>query len=97
MLVRVGVCGVLIALAIPAHAQQPQGGEAVFKQSCATCHRDGQSDAPTPDTLRQMTPEAIFNALTLGRMVLQASALSEAEQRAARGLTTRGEESTLHP
>jgi len=29
-----------------------------------------------------MTPEAIFNALTLGRMVLQATALSEAEQRA---------------
>src|SRR4029434_6036676 len=82
MLVRVGICGVLIALAIPAQAQQPQDGEAVFTQSCATCHRDGQKDAPTRDTLRQMTPEAIFNALTLGRMVLQATALSAPEQRA---------------
>ena len=32
--------------------------------------------------LRQMTPEAIFNALTLGRMQMQAISLSDAEQRA---------------
>ena len=83
MLVRVGVsCLILLALAVPATAQQAPNGEAVFKQSCATCHRDGQTDAPTRDALRQMTPEAIFNALTLGRMILQATALSEAEQRA---------------
>ena len=83
MFVRVSAIGlVLCAVAMPAAAQQAPNGEAVFKQSCATCHRDGQSDAPTRDALRQMTPEAIFNALTLGRMILQATALSEAEQRA---------------
>src|SRR5262245_66570708 len=83
MFTRVGVlCVGLTALAMPAWAQQAPNGEAVFKQSCATCHRDGQNDAPTRDALRQMTPEAIFNALTLGRMVLQARELSEAEQHA---------------
>ena len=83
MFVRVSAIGlVLCAVAMPTAAQQAPNGEAVFKQSCATCHRDGQTDAPTRDALRQMTPEAIFNALTLGRMILQATALSEAEQRA---------------
>ena len=83
MFVRVGVaCLVLLGGAATAAAQQTPDGETVFKQSCAMCHRDGQRGAPTRDDLRQMTPEAILNALTLGRMVLQASALSEAEQRA---------------
>jgi polyvinyl alcohol dehydrogenase (cytochrome) len=57
-------------------------GEAVFKQSCASCHRDGQTEAPTPAALRQMTPEAILNSLTLGRMIVQAIALGEEQQRA---------------
>ena len=83
MLARVGVlCVGLIALAVPARAQQAPNGEAVFKQSCASCHREGQSDVPTRDALRQMTPEAIYNALTLGRMILQATALSDDERKA---------------
>ena len=83
MFARVGVlCVGLIALAVPARAQQAPNGEAVFKQSCATCHREGQNDAPTRDALRQMTPESIYNALTLGRMVLQATALSDDERKA---------------
>ena len=73
--------GAVAAFAIPALAQQPDG-DAVFKQACATCHREGQTTAPTRDTLRQMTPESIFNALTLGRMQIQAISLSETEQRA---------------
>ena len=72
------LCVGLIALAVPALAQQAPNGEAVFKQSCASCHREGQSDAPTRDALRQMTPESIYNALTLGRMILQATAGLEA-------------------
>ncbi|HVQ15585.1 MAG TPA: cytochrome c, partial [Vicinamibacterales bacterium] len=68
MFARVGVlCIGLIALAAPARAQQAPNGEAVFKQSCASCHREGQNDAPTRDALRQMTPESIYNAQTLGR------------------------------
>jgi polyvinyl alcohol dehydrogenase (cytochrome) len=72
----------VIALAAPAFAQQQPDGAAVFKQTCATCHAPGQTQAPTPDALRQMTPEAIFNSLTLGRMQIQAITLSDAERRA---------------
>lgn len=83
MFVKVGVTSLfLIALSVPAAAQQAPSGEAVFKQSCAACHRDGQTEAPTRDILRQLTPEAIFNILTLGSMTLQGVGLSEAEQRA---------------
>jgi polyvinyl alcohol dehydrogenase (cytochrome) len=71
----------VVAMASPALAQQPNG-EAVFKQSCATCHNENQKTAPTRDVLGQMTPESIFNALTLGRMQIQAISLSEADQRA---------------
>ena len=82
MFVRVGLSLLLfVGLAAPAFAQTPDG-EAVFKQACASCHRDGQTQAPTRETLRQMTPEAILNSLTLGRMIVQAISLSEAEQRA---------------
>jgi polyvinyl alcohol dehydrogenase (cytochrome) len=73
---------VLMACALPVAAQQAPDGEAVFKQSCATCHREGQTQAPTREALRQMTPESILNALTLGRMLLQGASLSEGEQRA---------------
>src|SRR5687768_892707 len=72
----------LIALAAPALAQQAADGAAVFKRACANCHTDNQTTAPTPQILRQMTPEGILNSLTLGRMQIQAISLSEAEQRA---------------
>src|SRR4029450_960506 len=75
----------LMALAVPALAQQsPDGaaGAAVFKRACANCHNETQKDAPGPAIPRQMTAESIFNALTLGRMQIQAISLSDAEQRA---------------
>ncbi len=82
MLVKAGlITGLLIALAVPALAQQPDGA-AVFKRACASCHGENQTTAPTPAILRQMTPEGILNALTLGRMQIQAISLSDAEQRA---------------
>jgi polyvinyl alcohol dehydrogenase (cytochrome) len=70
-----------ITLAMPALAQQPDGA-AVFKQACASCHNENQTTAPLPNVLRQMTAESIFNAMTLGRMQIQAISLSEAQQRA---------------
>jgi polyvinyl alcohol dehydrogenase (cytochrome) len=82
MQVRVGVIlFALTGLSVPALAQGPSG-EGIYNDSCATCHRDGQTDAPTRTVLRTMTPEAILNALAIGRMRLQAAALSEAQQRA---------------
>ena len=76
------IVAALIAVAAPASAQQAPDGAAVFTRACASCHNENQKTAPTRDVLRQMTPESIFNAMTLGRMQIQAIGLSEAEQRA---------------
>lgn len=73
---------VLLALAVPAAAQQAPDGAATFNRACATCHREGQNTAPTPTVLRQLSPEGIVNSLTNGRMQVQGSSLSDPERRA---------------
>jgi polyvinyl alcohol dehydrogenase (cytochrome) len=82
MFVKPGCFVLALSIAATAFAQQAPDGEAVFKESCASCHREGQTQAPTRDALRQMTPEAIMNSLTLGRMIIQAAGLTDDERRA---------------
>jgi polyvinyl alcohol dehydrogenase (cytochrome) len=72
----------VLGVASIASAQQPPDGAAAFNRACASCHKDGQTTAPTPLVLRQLTPEGILNAITQGRMQVQGSTLSEAERRA---------------
>ena len=64
-------------------AAQAPDGAAIFARSCATCH-DGAvgTRTPTPDILRQRSPEAILAALTAGGMRPQGGRLSGAERRA---------------
>jgi polyvinyl alcohol dehydrogenase (cytochrome) len=85
MRVRVLSLALLVAaFAGPASAQQPAAaaaGKGVYDRACAACHAGG-SGAPTVATLQQMTPDAIVNALTNGRMQVQGSTLTEAERRA---------------
>jgi polyvinyl alcohol dehydrogenase (cytochrome) len=69
-------------LAVPALAQTPAGGQAVFDNSCAACHTGGDPRIPSVELLRQRTPEAIVEALTTGAMAQQGGALSVAERRA---------------
>jgi polyvinyl alcohol dehydrogenase (cytochrome) len=64
---------------------------ALFNSHCASCHQDvmassnenvGRAEsAPSTETLGQMTPEAIYAALTTGAMIGQARDLSNAEKR----------------
>jgi polyvinyl alcohol dehydrogenase (cytochrome) len=70
------------AIATGAAAQQPADGAGTFTRACASCHKEGQTTAPTPTVLRQLTPEGIVNSLTNGRMQVQGSSLTEAERRA---------------
>ena len=72
----------IIALAAPASAQTPDG-KALFAAACASCH-DGaaESRAPSPDVLRQRSPDAIMTAMAAGAMRPQASRLTGAERRA---------------
>src|SRR6185295_15910086 len=46
------------------------------------CHRVGEKEIPAPDQLRAIPPEAIVNALTIGKMSTQGAALSPAERAA---------------
>jgi polyvinyl alcohol dehydrogenase (cytochrome) len=68
------------ALTVSICAQVPNGA-ALFKQSCHTCHSEN-SRAPSLDSLRSKSPEAIVDALVNGAMRLQGSRLSGAERRA---------------
>jgi polyvinyl alcohol dehydrogenase (cytochrome) len=77
MLVNRGLC--LLLLAAAAFAQD---GAALFKQTCARCHDAGANRAPLTEALKQMSPEAVYNALTGGSMAGVAAGLSTAEIRA---------------
>ena len=56
-------------------------GGATYERACATCHAAAASGAPARDILRAMSPEAILNALTNGKMQVQGSTLTDAERR----------------
>jgi len=63
----------------------------IFNNNCASCHKNVMSsadqntlketNAPDTETLAQMSPEAIYAALTTGAMVQQAAKLSNDEKR----------------
>jgi polyvinyl alcohol dehydrogenase (cytochrome) len=65
-------------------AQAPAAalGTATYDRACAGCHATAGSGAPTREALRAMSPEAILNALTNGKMQVQGSTLTDAERRA---------------
>jgi polyvinyl alcohol dehydrogenase (cytochrome) len=58
-------------------------GFAIFQQRCMNCHGnpDASQKAPEPSALRQLTPEAIYDALTTGVMRVQGQNLTELERK----------------
>ncbi len=76
--------GVVIAIVIasPARAQDADGA-AVFNRACAACH-DGAagSRAPSLESLRGRSTQAVFDALLTGAMRMQGARLTGAERRA---------------
>src|SRR5260370_6181473 len=64
-----------------AQAQSPQTAR-LFDQSCTPCHPESRGQR-TPDAtaLRQMTPEAIYEALNKSDAHAQARQLSDADRR----------------
>ena len=57
-------------------------GFAVFQQHCVSCHGNPSfPDAPAPATLRSMSPERIYTALTTGIMKSVGDTLSEEDRR----------------
>ena len=65
-------------LSTPVYAQD---GAALFKTYCATCHEvGGNSQAPSREVLRRMSPEQILQALEKGTMKTQAAERSRAQR-----------------
>jgi len=60
-----------------------EAGFAVFQQNCTKCHGnpDAPIQAPSPATLRLMTPEKIYAALTSGPMSIQGQSLTDEQKR----------------
>ncbi len=88
--------GLILATALAVHAQPlaqtktgaPTGsagtesGFAVFQTRCMGCHGNPKVErAPTPETIRQMAPERIYEALTTGVMKSQGDSLTEDQRR----------------
>lgn len=78
------LAGSLIAQDTPART-----GEAVFREVCATCHGATANDrVPSLDDLRQMSPDAVVDALTSGAMREQGMALTVETRRAVAEFVT---------
>ena len=77
----VAVSAAAARLAHPADAAPPDGAQ-LFESACATCHNGDDPRAPTTETLRARSPQAIVEALTSGSMRYQGLALTGAERRA---------------
>jgi polyvinyl alcohol dehydrogenase (cytochrome) len=58
---------------------EAQDGAALYKERCASCHDSPQGRIPSIGAIKQMTPEAVYAALTNGAMKSQASGLSTQE------------------
>ena len=59
---RVALAATLLAVALPAAAQTPNG-EAVYRQHCAGCHNGSMPRMPNRDALKTLTPEHVETAL----------------------------------
>lgn len=57
-------------------------GSTIFGNYCETCHGNPKVDsAPPPAILKQMTPERIYQALTVGDMVKMAEGLTDQQKK----------------
>jgi mono/diheme cytochrome c family protein len=67
----------------PAFVPGTESGFATFQTQCASCHGNPNVDrAPTPNALREMTPEKIYAAMATGVMQQQSSALNDGQKKA---------------
>ena len=81
IVVAVALSAAAARLAHPSDAAAPDGAQ-LFASACATCHNGDDPRAPTTETLRVRSPQAIVEALTSGSMRYQGLALTGAERRA---------------
>ena len=68
--------------------RQQLTGASVYRDHCAGCHDGADWRAPTVDSLRLRSPQAIVDALTSGSMRYQGLSLSGAERRSVAEFVT---------
>src|SRR5262245_49434028 len=84
---RAHICAGVVAIAtlgIPMFASaQAITGIALYEQRCSTCHSAPAAGSRAPDrqTLGQLSPEAILEAITTGPMAVNAEGMSATEKR----------------
>jgi polyvinyl alcohol dehydrogenase (cytochrome) len=74
---------------LPVRAQEKEAatpalrGQGFFFENCSSCHKNANESpqAPSQQSLMQMTPEAVLSALTSGPMSVQAKNLTDAQKR----------------
>jgi polyvinyl alcohol dehydrogenase (cytochrome) len=66
-------------LALIASTLRAQDGGAIYKERCASCHDTPAPRVPSLSTIKAMSGEAIYLALTRGVMKTQAAGLSSAQ------------------
>jgi len=71
----------LLALPLASFAQAPDG-EALYKQSCASCHDTSVNRAPDRQAFKSMPAERILAAMETGAMITMANNRSAGERRA---------------
>lgn len=90
--VSVAVCGLFLSLQFGGAQQPPTppgqmrvtegAGSTIFGNACESCHGNPKVDsAPTPATLKQMTPEHIYQVITTGSMAGNAKDLTDQQKR----------------
>src|SRR5579863_5977076 len=82
--IRVALCAAIAAAVTPVTAQRlsESTGVNLFNNNCTTCHGKTPAEhAPTEETIRQMPPERIYEAITTGVMKNMAEKLSDDDKR----------------
>jgi mono/diheme cytochrome c family protein len=69
----------LYLLALLTSTLWAQDGAAIYKERCASCHDTPAARVPSLSTIKTMSGEAIYLALTRGVMKTQAEGLSSAQ------------------
>src|SRR5881409_2327252 len=73
----------LLIFVVTASAASAQTREALFQSRCASCHATGNAvGAPLPETLQQMSWQAILGALEVGKMKSVGDGISAMEREA---------------
>lgn len=75
-------CSPQLRAQTPAVSAGTESGFAIFQTRCMTCHGNPAVErAPAPATIREMSPEKIYEALTTGAMKGQGANLNEDQRR----------------